>query len=118
MEMIERALILKQLKEKNVPIYTGTRVTRVDGGQVTLEKKDGSAEVLEGVDLIVVAKGMRPFVPLAAELEGKRWGLSFIKLDPVAAYNCIVDTVRRDFKSHAYPVFFYFNMKPCFRKRV
>lgn len=71
MEMIERALILKQLKAKAVPIHTGTKVTRVEGGRVTLEKKDGTTEVLQDVDLIVVAKGMTPFVPLAETLEGK-----------------------------------------------
>jgi 2,4-dienoyl-CoA reductase (NADPH2) len=69
MEMIEKSLTLKKLKMKNVPIYTGYQVTRVDGEKVFLSgEKD---IVLGGVDKIVVATGMKSFAPLYDKLKDK-----------------------------------------------
>ena len=63
MEMIEKALTLKKLKAKNVTIFTGTKVTQIDGDKIFIEGAEVS--VLEGIDKIVVATGMRSFRPLA-----------------------------------------------------
>ncbi len=63
MEMIEKALTLKELKAKNVTIFTGTKVTQIDGDKIFIEGAEVS--VLEGIDKIVVATGMRSFRPLA-----------------------------------------------------
>jgi pyruvate/2-oxoglutarate dehydrogenase complex dihydrolipoamide dehydrogenase (E3) component len=69
MEMIEKALTLKKLKMKNLPIYTGCQVTKVNGGNVFLS---GEKEiVLRGVDKIVVATGMKSFAPLYDRLKNK-----------------------------------------------
>ncbi len=69
MEMIEKTLTLKKLKMKNVPIYTGCQVTKIDGGKVFLS---GEKEmVLQGVDKIVVATGMKSFAPLYDHLKTK-----------------------------------------------
>jgi 2,4-dienoyl-CoA reductase (NADPH2) len=69
MEMIEKSLTLKKLKMKNVPIYTGYQVTRVDGDKVFLSgEKD---IVLEGVDKIVVTTGMKSYAPLYDQLREK-----------------------------------------------
>jgi 2,4-dienoyl-CoA reductase (NADPH2) len=69
MEMIEKSLTLKKLKMKNVPIYTGYQVTRVNGDRVFLSgEKD---IILEGVDKIVVATGMKSYAPLYDQLKDK-----------------------------------------------
>ncbi len=63
MEMIEKTLTLKKLKAKNVTIFTGTKVTQIDGDKVFIEGANES--VLEGIDKIVVATGMQSYRPLA-----------------------------------------------------
>lgn len=68
MENIERTLTLKSLNEHNVPVLTGTRVTRVDGATVTLEGAHGGT--IEGVHHIVLATGMKSYNPLAESLQG------------------------------------------------
>jgi 2,4-dienoyl-CoA reductase (NADPH2) len=67
--MIEKSLTLKKLKMKNVPIYTGYQVTRVDGNSVSLSGEKNM--VLEGVDKIVVATGMKSYAPLYDQLTDK-----------------------------------------------
>ena len=69
MEMIERALTLKKLKSKNVKIYTGTKVEEIDGKNVYVKGEKDS--VLEGIDKIVIATGMKSYHPLEEELKGK-----------------------------------------------
>ena len=70
MEAIEKALTLKKLQSKDVQIHTNTRVTEVlDNRQVKLA---GDNEIiLEGIEKIVVATGMKSYHPLAELLEGK-----------------------------------------------
>ncbi len=70
MEMIERALTLKKLKEHQVPVYTGTRVTEINGDQVLAQTPDGPL-VIQNVDKIVLATGMEPYNPLEEQLKGK-----------------------------------------------
>jgi 2,4-dienoyl-CoA reductase-like NADH-dependent reductase (Old Yellow Enzyme family)/thioredoxin reductase len=69
MEMIERAMTLKKLKMKEVPIYTSYKVTKVDEDKVFIS---GEEEVIiDGVDHIVVAAGMKSFNPLEVALREK-----------------------------------------------
>ena len=69
MEMIEKVMTLKKLKEKGVEIITGTRVAAVDGDKVKLE---GAVEkTLEGVDHIVLTTGMKSYNPLYDKLRDK-----------------------------------------------
>ena len=69
MEMLERALTLKKLKSKNVKIYTGTKVEEINGKNVYIKGEKDS--VLEGIDKIVIATGMKSFHPLEEELKDK-----------------------------------------------
>jgi NADH dehydrogenase FAD-containing subunit len=62
MEMIERTMTLKKLKMKEVPVYTGYKVTKVDGDKVYIS---GENEIIiDGIDHIVVATGMKSYNPL------------------------------------------------------
>ncbi len=69
MEMIEKALTLKKLKIKNIPLYSETRVAKVEGDRVYLTGKQNM--VLDNIDHIVVATGMESYRPLEKELEGR-----------------------------------------------
>ncbi len=69
MEMIEKVMTLKKLKEKGVEIYTDTRVTAVDDDKVILEGKEN--RTLEGVDHIVLATGMKSYNPLYDNIQDK-----------------------------------------------
>ncbi len=69
MEMIERTLTLKKLREKQVTIYTNTRVKEVQGDRVILTGEH--AGELNGIDEIVVATGMQSYNPLEEKLKGK-----------------------------------------------
>lgn len=69
MEMIEKNMTLKKLNMKNVPIYLNTKVEEVDDDKVYLS---GERQVLlENVDHIVVATGMKSYHPLADALKEK-----------------------------------------------
>ncbi len=69
MEMIEKTLTLKKLKNKNVPVYAGTRVSKIDGDKVILSGEHDLT--LENVDHIVVATGMESYRPLENELKDR-----------------------------------------------
>ncbi len=69
MEAIEKAMTLKKLAAKGTVIHTRYRVSRVDGGRIEL---DGSPPlVIEDVDRIVVATGMRSRDELSSQLSSK-----------------------------------------------
>ncbi len=69
MEMIEKAMTLKKLTMKNVPIYANTKAEEIDGATVRLS---GERQVmLENVDHIVVATGMKSYAPLYDALKNK-----------------------------------------------
>ncbi len=59
MEMIERVMTLKMLKEKGVEIHTSSLVKEIDGDKVFVKGEDGDF-VIDNVDHIVMATGMRP----------------------------------------------------------
>lgn len=70
MEMIERKLTLKSFKEKNIKILVNTKVQKIEGNKVYLHKEK-TVEVIEHVDLIVVATGMKSYNPLKEKLNQK-----------------------------------------------
>ena len=69
MEMIEKALTLKSLKQQNVPVYLNSRVTKVAGKKVFIEGE--KQIVIENVDHIIVAAGMKSYNPLESKLKDK-----------------------------------------------
>ncbi len=62
MEMIEKVLTVKKLKAKNTEILLNHKVVEIDGSKVIVEGEEG-AKTISGVDKIVVATGMKSFVP-------------------------------------------------------
>jgi 2,4-dienoyl-CoA reductase-like NADH-dependent reductase (Old Yellow Enzyme family)/thioredoxin reductase len=73
MEMVTRKLNLMKLKKADVPIYTSSRVTKIDGSTLYMMKTDSSEKIikLENIDIYVVAAGMKPNKELIEKLEGK-----------------------------------------------
>lgn len=68
MEMIEKALTIKKLKAKNAVLLVNHRVTEVMGNSVKVENSKKSM-VFENVDRIVVATGMKNYIPF--DLKGE-----------------------------------------------
>jgi 2,4-dienoyl-CoA reductase-like NADH-dependent reductase (Old Yellow Enzyme family)/thioredoxin reductase len=68
MEMIEKALTVKKLKEKGAEIFVNHTVVEVDDDKVMIESKEGT-KTIEGVDDIVVATGMKPYVPFELNVD-------------------------------------------------
>ncbi len=69
MEMIEKTLTLKGFKDSPIRIYTDTRVTKVEGDKLYIDGKERG--VIEGVDHIIIATGMKSYNPLEEKLKGK-----------------------------------------------
>lgn len=69
MEMIEKTLTLKKLKEKGTQMYLKYTVTEIDGHRAIISGDEGN-RVLEGIDKVVVATGMRSYIPFEMD-EGK-----------------------------------------------
>ncbi len=68
MEMIEKAMTLKELKAKGAEIITKHTVTRVDGDKVHIAGEEGE-RVLAGIDHIVVTAGMHSYRPFEKEAD-------------------------------------------------
>ncbi|MBN2638490.1 MAG: FAD-dependent oxidoreductase [Bacteroidales bacterium] len=62
MEMIEKTLTLKKLKEKGAEMFLKHTVTEIDGSRAVINGEQGQ-RVLEGIDKVVVATGMKSYVP-------------------------------------------------------
>lgn len=62
MEMIEKTLTLKALQNEKVKIFVRTKVEAVEDDKVFISNDEGS-QVLENIDLIVLATGMKPYIP-------------------------------------------------------
>lgn len=62
MEMIEKALTVKKLKEKQAEIFTSYKVVEIKDNIVIIEGKTDTKE-LKNVDKIVVAIGMKSYIP-------------------------------------------------------
>ena len=66
MELIEKKLTLQKLSRHGVTILTDTKVTQIEDKSVFL---DGANEmVVDDVDVIVVATGMKSYNPLESQL--------------------------------------------------
>ena len=66
MEMIERKMTLKSFEQADIEIHTKTKLLEVDDKKLICEK-DGEDLILDGVDEIVLATGMKPYHPYEAE---------------------------------------------------
>jgi 2,4-dienoyl-CoA reductase-like NADH-dependent reductase (Old Yellow Enzyme family)/thioredoxin reductase len=62
MEMIEKALTVKKLKEKGAEIYLNHKVVKVNGSDVTIENNE-ARKLLTDIDDIVIATGMKSYIP-------------------------------------------------------
>jgi len=69
MEMIEKAFTMKKINQKNVKVYLNTKVTKIDGKKCTLVGENSL--IIDDVDHIIIAAGMKSYDPLSKELEGK-----------------------------------------------
>lgn len=67
MEMIEKALTLKKLKERGAVLLVNHRVEEVNDRKVTVVGSKGNV-VFEGVEKIVLATGMKSYIPF--EIDG------------------------------------------------
>lgn len=70
MIMMNRASMQRMLTEQKVEVYTGTKVEKIEGGNVHILESNGNRKVLEA-DTVISAFGMRPKKGLADELEKK-----------------------------------------------
>jgi 2,4-dienoyl-CoA reductase-like NADH-dependent reductase (Old Yellow Enzyme family)/thioredoxin reductase len=67
MEMIEKAMTMKKMKEKGAVMLVNHKVTEVEDDKVIVEGPEGQ-KVFDKVDHVVVATGMKSYVPF--DLEG------------------------------------------------
>ncbi len=68
MEMIEKAMTLKKLKEKAAKILLNSKLSEVNGNTLTIESQDGKQEI-QGIDKIVIATGMKSYMPFELNTE-------------------------------------------------
>jgi len=68
MEMIEKALTVKRLKENKVEIFLKYQVVEIDGEKVFL-KQDEKEIILDGIQKIIITTGMKSYVPFAPKLK-------------------------------------------------
>jgi len=68
MEMIEKALTVKRLKENNVKILLKHQVVEIDGEKVFLQQENKEI-VLDGIQKIIITTGMKSYIPFATELK-------------------------------------------------
>ncbi len=73
MEMVTRKLNLMKLKKHNVPVYTNTQVTKIEGSTLYMIQTNETEKkiMLEGIDIYVVTTGMKADKILANKIEGK-----------------------------------------------
>jgi NADPH-dependent 2,4-dienoyl-CoA reductase/sulfur reductase-like enzyme len=62
MEMIERVMTVKKLEQKGASIFINCKVIEIDGSNV-IANNDGTEKILENIDEIVVATGMKSYHP-------------------------------------------------------
>ena len=68
MEMIEKAMTVKKLKEKNTKILTKHTLVEVNGKTLTVES-DNKQYQLKDIDKIVVATGMKSYIPFEVKAD-------------------------------------------------
>lgn len=69
MELIEKKLTLQKLSNAKVTVLTDTRVSEIDGRKVYV--KGANEMMIDDVDVIVVATGMKEYNPLESDLAGR-----------------------------------------------
>jgi len=62
MEMIEKALTVKKLKDKHAVIYTKHKVIEVQDDKIIIENENGIKKI-EKIEKIVVTIGMKTYAP-------------------------------------------------------
>ncbi len=68
MEMIEKVMTVKKLKEKNTKILTNHKLTKVIDDKIFLESNGRTIE-LNNIDSIVIATGMKSYLPFDLQNE-------------------------------------------------
>ncbi|MCD6355618.1 MAG: FAD-dependent oxidoreductase [Prolixibacteraceae bacterium] len=63
MEMIEKALTVKKLKEKGTEIFLKHKVVEIERSKIIIENTDRERVVINGIEKIIVATGMKSFIP-------------------------------------------------------
>jgi len=63
MEMLEKAQTLKKLHDNGVQIYTRHKAASIEGNMVFIENDNNLRTKIEGVDKVIVAAGMKSYVP-------------------------------------------------------
>lgn len=73
MEIVTRKLNLMKLKKHDVPVYTNAQVTKIEGSTLYMNQANETEKeiMLEGIDIYVVATGMKPDKTLANKITGK-----------------------------------------------
>ncbi len=62
MEIIEKTLTIKKLKAKDAKLMVNHKVVEIDGDRALIQGDDGEKEIL-GIEHIVVAVGMKSYIP-------------------------------------------------------
>ncbi|MCF6242612.1 MAG: NAD(P)/FAD-dependent oxidoreductase [Bacteroidales bacterium] len=62
MEMIEKAMTVKKLKEKGTKILLNSKLSEVNGNTLIIEQ-EGKKQSIENVEKIVIATGMKSYIP-------------------------------------------------------
>lgn len=68
LEMIERTLTLKKLKENQVAIYLQHKVIKIENHQVWVQDHQGDQHILGDFDQIIVTTGMKSYRPFDSSL--------------------------------------------------
>jgi len=63
MEMLEKAQTLKKMLQNGVQIYTKHRAVEINKDKVYIENELNLKTVIEGVDKVIVAAGMKSYIP-------------------------------------------------------
>ncbi len=67
MEMLEKAQTLKRMVEHGVQIYKKHKAVEINGKEVYIENEHNLKTKIEGVDKIIVAAGMKSYIPFHPE---------------------------------------------------
>lgn len=74
MEMIEKALTVKRLKEHGAQIFLKHQVSEIDGQKVFLQSEQGQSE-LDGIEKIIIATGMKSYIPFKGDLKSPLYAI-------------------------------------------
>ncbi|MBN2812991.1 MAG: FAD-dependent oxidoreductase [Bacteroidales bacterium] len=63
MEPLEKSYTLKKLQANQTQVYTQYKVTEINDHNVTIESNQGTKTTITGIHKIIIAAGMRSYVP-------------------------------------------------------